>query len=78
MWRRVIDGSNMDGHLTSRGRQRALRMFADWTDRIAAGDYPKEAPPRPQGPERNLVITQGDWADPREYFHDVIASSSSF
>jgi hypothetical protein len=68
------DGSNMDGQLTSLGRQRALKMFADWTDRIANGEYPKEAPPRPQGPERNLVITQWDWSDPREYFHDVIAS----
>ncbi len=43
------DGSNMDGQLSSLGRQRALKMFADWTDRIAAGEYPKEAPPRPQG-----------------------------
>ena len=68
------DGSNMDGQLSSLGRQRAIKMFADWTDRIAAGEYPKEAPPRPQGPERNVVITQWDWSDPREYFHDVIAS----
>ena len=49
-------------------------MLADWTDRIAKGEYPAEAPPRPQGLERNVVITQWDWADPREYFHDVIAS----
>ena len=52
------DGSNMDGQLTSLGRQRALKMFADWTDRIAAGEHPKEAPPRPQGAERNVVVTQ--------------------
>ena len=32
---------------------------------------PFETPPRPQGAERNVVITQWDWADPREYFHDV-------
>ena len=68
------DGSQMDQQLGQLGRQRALKMFADWTDRIAAGEYPKEAPPRPQGPERNVVITQWDWSDPREYFHDVIAS----
>ena len=49
-------------------------MLADWTDRIAKGEYPAEAPPRPQGAERNVVITQWDWADPREYFHDVVAS----
>jgi hypothetical protein len=68
------DGSNMDGQLTSLGRQRALKMFADWTDRIAKGEIPAEAPPRPQGAERNVVISQWDWADPREYFHDVVAS----
>ena len=32
------------------------RCFADWTDRIAAGEVPP-APPRPQGLERNVVIT---------------------
>ena len=67
------DGGQMDQQLTTLGRNRALKMLADWTDRIAAGEYPKEAPPRPQGAERNVVITQWDWADPREYFHDVIA-----
>ncbi len=48
---------------------RMLEMFADWTDRIAAGEVPA-APPRPQGVERNVVITQWDWADPTAYLHD--------
>ena len=43
------------------GAQR--KAFADWTDRIAAGAYP-EAPPRPVGVERNLVISMWDWALP--------------
>jgi hypothetical protein len=68
------DGGQMDQQIGSLGRQRTLKMFADWTDRIKAGEYPAEAPPRPQGQERNVVISQWDWADPREYFHDVIAS----
>jgi hypothetical protein len=68
------DGSQMDNQLNSLGRNRTLKMFADWTDRIAKGEYPAEAPPRPQGAERNVVVTQWDWADPREYFHDVVAS----
>ena len=41
---------------------------------LAAGEYPHEAPPRPQGIERNFVITQWDWADGRRYFHDSVAS----
>jgi hypothetical protein len=28
------------------------------------------APPRPQGIERNVVITQWDWADPKAYLHE--------
>ena len=48
-------------------------MFADWTDRIAAGELPP-APPRPQGAERDLVITRWDWADPKAYLHDEIAT----
>ncbi len=44
------DGGQMDQQLTALGRTRTLKMFADWTDRIAEGEYPAEAPPRPQGP----------------------------
>ncbi|MBI4520348.1 MAG: carboxypeptidase regulatory-like domain-containing protein, partial [Gemmatimonadetes bacterium] len=52
-------GGQMSNALNGFGRQRVLAMFADWTDRIAAGEVP-EAPPRPQGVERNVVITQWD------------------
>src|SRR6185369_226286 len=55
------------------GRQRALAMFADWTDRIAAGEVPP-APPRPQGQERNVVISMWDWADPKTYLHDQVST----
>jgi len=48
-------------------------MFADWTDRIAAGELPPE-PPRPQGIERNVVITLWDWADPKAYLHDLVST----
>ena len=61
------------GARTSSGSERALAMFADWTDRIAAGEVPP-APPRPQGIERNVVITQWDWADPKAYLHDEVST----
>ena len=63
----------MTGGLNNMGRERALAMFADWTDRIAAGEVPP-APPRPQGVERNVVITQWDWADPKAYLHDEVST----
>ena len=49
-------------------------MWADWTDRIAAGELPTATPARPQGRERNVVVTMWDWADPKAYLHDEIAS----
>src|SRR5207253_6030387 len=66
-------GAQMSGGLNAMGRERALSMFADWTDRIAAGEVPP-APPRPQGIERNVVITQWDWADPKAYLHDEVST----
>ena len=55
------------------GRERLLSVLADWTDRIKAGEVPS-APPRPQGLERNVVITMWDWADPKAYLHDVVST----
>jgi hypothetical protein len=66
-------GGQMSGGLNQFGRQRALAMFADWTDRIKAGEVPP-APPRPTGVERSVVISQWDWADPKAYLHDVVAT----
>src|SRR5688572_22893928 len=64
----------MNARFTQVGRPRALAMYADWTDRIAKGELPATEPPRPQGKERNVVITMWDWADPNAYMHDEIAS----
>src|SRR5256884_3147950 len=66
-------GNNMINGLAQLGPERALPMFADWTDRIAAGELPP-VPPRPQGVERNVVISEWDWADPKAYLHDEIAT----
>jgi hypothetical protein len=66
-------GSQMINALNGWGRDRALKMFADWTDRIAAGEVPP-SPPRPQGIERNVVITEWDWADPKAYLHDEVST----
>jgi hypothetical protein len=57
-------GSNMIGGLAQMGPDRTLSMLADWTDRIAAGELPP-VPPRPQGMERNVVITEWDWQTPK-------------
>ena len=67
------DGSFMIAGMQNFGRERAVEMFADWTDRIQAGAVP-EAPPRPEGPERNLVLTMWDWGRPSAFVHDEIVT----
>jgi hypothetical protein len=48
-----------------------IKYLADWTDRIAAGELPAQVPPRPRGPERNVVATVRDWSNPKAYLHDL-------
>src|SRR5208282_3560991 len=51
-----------------------LKYFGEWTDRIAAGEMPHAKPQRPQGIERNIVITTWDWSNEKQYLHDLISS----
>jgi hypothetical protein len=67
-------GNAMLSGLSQLGAERATGEFADWTNRIEKGEFPADAPRRPQGVERNVVITQWDWADPKAYLHDEIAT----
>ena len=65
-------GPGMASNFKAMGAQR--KAYADWTDRIAEGAYPKQAPPRPAGVERNLVISMWDWAMPTSRRSDVAAA----
>lgn len=55
------------------GREELIDALADWGRRIQDGEVP-ETPPRPQGIERNIVITQWAWGDQFTYAHDEIAT----
>ncbi len=75
--RRIVSGQAMNNMLTwvnRLGRQRALSLWADWTDRIAAGELPFAQPQRPQGIERNLVLSSWEWSRPQAYMHDLIGT----
>ena len=61
------DISRLDG-------ERAIANFADWTDRIAKGELPFDKPRRPEGLERNLVITMWDYLAPQFYLHDLVST----
>ena len=77
-WDRRIQSGQAGGAMSARftqvGRTRALAMYADWTDQVAKGKLPAAAPARPQGRERNVVVSMWDWADPKVYLHDEIGT----
>jgi hypothetical protein len=66
------DGS-MAVPMSRLGREHALDMFADWTDRINGGEVP-QMPPRPDGIEQNLVLTQWGWSNDEGFVHDNVST----
>ncbi len=76
-WLRRIEsgqaGEDMVRELGLLGTQRAIGMFSNWTDRVVGGEVPP-APPRPQGVERNIVITEWNWGDAKMYLHDEVST----
>jgi hypothetical protein len=55
-----------------------FKYFGDWTDRIAKGELPKSNPPRPQGVERNVVVTSWEWGTEKQFTHDLISSDRRY
>jgi hypothetical protein len=75
--RRITSGQAMMSMVNVIGRtdpDRMLKQFADWTDRVAAGELPAARPLRPQGVERNVVVTLWDWSNARAYLHDEVST----
>jgi len=75
--RRIQSGQAMNSMIATINRfgaQRGISYFADWTDRIAQGELPFAKPERPQGIERNIVVTLWDWGREKAYLHDEIAT----
>ena len=77
-WERRIQSGQAAGNMVNAiGRldnARGLALFAKWTDRIQGGELPFAQPTRPQGLERNVVVTLWDWSDAKTYLHDEIST----
>ncbi len=75
--RRILSGQASESMMDQLNRfdaPRALELFGDWTDRIAAGELPAAKPSRPEGVERNVVVSVWDWSSPKAYLHDEIST----
>jgi hypothetical protein len=66
-------GMQMTQQLLSLGPLGA-QLLGDWTDRIAKGELPRTKPQRPQGIERNVVVTLEGLGDDKHYLHDIIST----
>jgi hypothetical protein len=64
--------SQMQNNMAHFGKDRGLKMYAEWTDKIATGALPP-VPPRPEGIERDVVLTIQDWGQGR-FIHDQASS----
>jgi hypothetical protein len=77
-WQRRIQsgqiGASMVAGVSKIGYDRTIAMFADWTDRVAAGELPP-APARPEGLERDIVVTLWDVGTPKSFVHDAISTN---
>src|SRR4051812_18999226 len=67
-------GESMTNILAGELGGSGYHYFGDWTDRIAKGELPKAKPQRPQGDERNIVVTLRDWMNEKQYLHDLIST----
>jgi hypothetical protein len=76
-WKRRVRsgqaGEMMFGQLNGLGPG-SFKLYGDWTDRVAKGELPHTRPSRPQGAERNIVVTLRDWMNEKQYLHDLISS----
>jgi hypothetical protein len=71
-----VRGTSMYGVLNNQGQTRSLKVYADWSERVAKGEVPP-APPRPTGIERNLVLTLWDVGDDHSFMHDLASTDKN-
>ena len=71
-----VRGNQMYSVLRLQGMEASLDVYADWTERIAAGELPP-APTRPQGIERNLVLTLWDVGSDKTFMHDLVSTDKN-
>lgn len=71
-----VRGGSMAAAFAQFGMDGMANMLSNWTRRIEAGDVPP-APPRPQGVERNVVVTLWDIGGPQDFMHDEIATDKN-
>ena len=68
-----VRGTGMFAAFTQFGPEGMAATLANWTRAVEGGAVPP-MPPRPQGVERNVVVTLWDIGGPQDFMHDEIAT----
>src|SRR4029078_5901186 len=71
-------GENMINQAAGQLGGMPFKYLADWTERVEKGELPFAKPTRPEGVERNIVVTLRDWHNDKPYLHDLIASDRRY
>jgi hypothetical protein len=71
-----VRGTSMAAAFLQFGADGMGKTMADWTRTVEAGAVPP-MPPRPQGIERNVVVTLWDIGGPQDFMHDEIATDKN-
>ena len=81
-WMRRIQSGQTGEFMTNRiaGQLGSVpfKYFGDWTDRVAKGELPKHKPQRPQGVERNIVVTSWEWGTEKQFTNDLVSSDRRY
>ncbi len=71
-----VRGTSMQAAFLQFGGEGQAKTMADWTRAVESGAVPP-MPPRPQGIERNVVVTLWDIGGPQDFMHDEIATDKN-
>lgn len=71
-----VRGGGMYGSFVGLGREGMLEILSNWTRGIEAGLVPQQ-PPRPEGVERNVVVTLRDIGGDHDFMHDEISTDKN-
>jgi hypothetical protein len=81
-WMRRIQSGQAGGMMTNQLAGNfggaPFKYLADWTRSIEKGELPHAKPTRPQGLERNIVVTWWEWSTEKKYLHDLISSDRRY
>lgn len=71
-----VRGGSMYGAFVGMGQQGMMRTMGNWTRRIEEGALPPR-PSRPEGIERNVVVTLRDIGGDHDFMHDQITTDKN-